>query len=241
MAAIQRAQPYRHEPTLTTLNSGHQELLFLPANEVAPPGRMKYEFGTKNEDYQHNCARCPLCHLFLTKRIGLYARSPGLIPKDNQVPKEQIPKADTFECSAAVHWQEAEKRKIPMSKLCPNCSQDQQLMSLVNHNCPTSNVEVSLMSLQSCESCEFHANYICKCAYCSVAKHAKTWQYVANPTADNPFPLYPGTADEVNIHNKKLSDGYEVKKKNNEKKRPLVNNFSNLYCCCGRTSQLYHE
>ena len=66
------------------------------------------------------------------------------------------------------------------------------------------------------------------CAYCSVAKHAKTWQYVANPTADNPFPLYPRTADEVNIQNKRLSDGYEVKKKNDEKRRPLVNNFSNL-------------
>ena len=86
-----------------------------------------------------------------------------------QVPKEQIPKADTFECSAAVHWQEAEKGKIPMCKLCPNCSQDLQLMSLVSHNCPTSNQDVSLMSLQSCESCGFHANYICKRAYCSVA------------------------------------------------------------------------
>ena len=150
MAAIQqqqRAQPYRYEPMLATLNAGQQELLFLTANEVAPPGRLKYEFGMKNEDYRHNCARCPSCHLLLTKRIGLYARSPSLIPKDNQVPKEQIPKADTFECSAAVHWQEAEKRKIPMCQLCPNCSQDQQLMSLVNHNCPTSNQEVSLMSL----------------------------------------------------------------------------------------------
>lgn len=63
------------------------------------------------------------------------------------------------------------------------------------------------MSLHTCDSYGFHANYICKCAYCLIAKHAKTWQYVANPTADNPFPLYPATADEVNIHNKKLSDG----------------------------------
>ena len=69
------------------------------------------------------------------------------------------------------------------------------------------------MSLQTCDSCGFYANYICKCAYCSIAKHAKTWQYVANPTVDNPFPLYPATVDELNIHNRKLSDGYEVKKK----------------------------
>ncbi|KAL5491660.1 hypothetical protein EMCRGX_G016992 [Ephydatia muelleri] len=162
MAAIQQqqqAQPYRYEPTLSTLNAGRQELLLLPSNEAAPSGRIKYEFGMKNENYRNNCARCPSCHLLLTKRIRLYTRQPGLIPKDNQVPKEQIPKADTFECSAAVHWQEAEKGKIPMY---------------------------------------------------------------------NPFPLYPKTADEVNIHNKRLSNGYEVKKKNEEKRRPLVNIFSNL-------------
>ena len=92
MAAIQqqlRAQPYRYEPTLTTLNAGQQELLFLPANEVAPPGRMKYEFGMKNEEYRHSFARCPSCHLLLKKYNGLYARSPGLIPKDNQVPRNK--------------------------------------------------------------------------------------------------------------------------------------------------------
>ena len=66
------------------------------------------------------------------------------------------------------------------------------------------------MSLQTCDSC---ANYVCKCSYYSVAKHAKTWQNVAKPTADNPFPLYPETEDEVVIYNNKLHDGYEVKKK----------------------------
>eukprot|EP00731_Ephydatia_muelleri_P033457 Em0030g14a len=87
------------------------------------------------------------CFCYLLMRLHLQGES-SLIPKDNQVPKEQIPKADTFECSAAVHWQEAEKGKIPMY--------------------------------------------------------------------------------EVNIHNKRLSNGYEVKKKNEEKRRPLVNIFSNL-------------
>ena len=53
MAAIQQqqqAQPYRYEPTLSTQNAGQQELLFLPSNEAAPSGRIKYEFGMKNED-----------------------------------------------------------------------------------------------------------------------------------------------------------------------------------------------
>ena len=76
MAAIQQqqqAQPYRYEPTLSTLNAGGQELLFPPSNEAAPSGRIKYEFGMKNEDYRNNCAR-PSCHLLLTKHIGLYQR-----------------------------------------------------------------------------------------------------------------------------------------------------------------------
>ena len=46
----QRVQPYRYEPTLTSLNAGWQEL-FLPSNEAVPSGRIKYEYGMKNEDY----------------------------------------------------------------------------------------------------------------------------------------------------------------------------------------------
>ena len=59
MAVIQQqqqAQPYRYGPTLSTLNEGWQELLFLPSNEATPSGRIRYEFGMKNEDYRNNCA-----------------------------------------------------------------------------------------------------------------------------------------------------------------------------------------
>ena len=45
-----RVQPYRCEPTLTSLNAGRQELR---SNDAPPPGRMKYEYGMKNKNY-HN-------------------------------------------------------------------------------------------------------------------------------------------------------------------------------------------
>ena len=52
----------------TGMNARRQELLFLPSNEAAPP---KYEYEMKNEDYHNSCARCPSCHLLMTKRNGL--------------------------------------------------------------------------------------------------------------------------------------------------------------------------
>ena len=52
-----------------------------------------------------------------------------------------------------------------------------------------------------------------------------TWQYESFQLQTT-FPLYPETADEVDMYNKKLHDGYEVTKKNDEKSRPFVNNFS---------------
>ena len=182
MAAIQqqqRAQPYRYEPTLATLNAGQKELLFLPANEVAPPERMKYEFGMKNEYYHYNCARCPSCHLLSTKRIGLYARSLSLPPANGLLHSTQTYQPWVF-VPLALDYLLVSSMEIPMCKLCPNCSQDQQLMSLVNHNCPTSNQEcpfspvraadfmpitfASVLTLFSCKACKDLA--ICCQSYC---------------------------------------------------------------------------
>ena len=46
----QRAQSYRYKPTLTVLNAGREELLFCLLDEAALPGKIKYEYGIKNED-----------------------------------------------------------------------------------------------------------------------------------------------------------------------------------------------
>jgi hypothetical protein len=158
---------YVFEPTQLQVTRALPLVLHVvPENVVLAAGQDKFVTQGRGQ----RGLLCPSCHYNDTKYKG-YEKRPNATQQDHRrAPTQAESKVDKITCNAAVR----QKSSNPCLT-CPVCSQDQELMDRISHDCTglVNNPSVAIKPGASCGHCDYKAQCVCKCDLCNVAKHER--------------------------------------------------------------------